>query len=192
MASDSSFHAFLTQLRAGDEAAAAECFRRYARRLVGLAQTRLSRQLRSKVDAEDVVQSVFRSFFVRNARGEYDLGDWGGLWGLLVVITLRKCGRQAAQFRSARRDVSRERAPAAGAAAEAVADEPTPAEAAALADTVRVLLEPFPERDRQIIGLRLQGYSVPEISARVQRTERTVFRVLEKVRERLEALCAAD
>jgi DNA-directed RNA polymerase specialized sigma24 family protein len=49
-----------------DEQAARENFDRFARRLIGLARTRLDRRIRQKIDPEDVVQSVFRSFFTRH------------------------------------------------------------------------------------------------------------------------------
>ena len=53
----------LDRVRQGDEQAATELFDRYVERLIRLAQSRLSAKLRRRVDAEDVVQSVYRSFF---------------------------------------------------------------------------------------------------------------------------------
>jgi DNA-directed RNA polymerase specialized sigma24 family protein len=43
-------------------------------------------------------------------------------------------------------------------------------------------------REREVVTLRLQGYSVPEIAGRVGRTERTVERALERARYHLERL----
>jgi RNA polymerase sigma-70 factor (ECF subfamily) len=187
-----SFDDLMDRLRAGDEAAAREVFRRFAGRLIGLAHGRLDRLVRAKVDAEDVVQSAFKSFFLGQAAGRFDLGDWDGLWGLLVCITLRKCGRAVRRFHVASRDVRRE-APAAdvgaaGVAWDALAAEPTPAEAAMLAETVEQFLGALPPRDRRIFELRLQGCTIPEISAAVGRTEYTVEGVLRKVRRRLHDL----
>ena len=51
--------------------------------------TPFSWQTRQKVDPEDVVQSAFRSFFTRQAAGQFDVASWDDLWGLLVVITVR-------------------------------------------------------------------------------------------------------
>src|SRR5262245_58097585 len=62
MQDESSVH-LVSRWRAGDQQAAAELFRRYASRLIALAQSRLSASMASRVDPEDVVQSVYRSFF---------------------------------------------------------------------------------------------------------------------------------
>src|SRR2546423_973538 len=129
MADDPSFDALMARLRAGDDEAAARVFHRFAAQLIALARCHLSRRVRQKVDPEDVAQSVFRSFFARQADGQFVLEDWDGLWGLLTLITLRKCHRQFERFTAGRRDVRREvraSAPPAGAGAawEAMAREP--------------------------------------------------------------------
>ena len=189
-----SFDNLMARLRTGDNDAAAQVFHRFAGRLIGLAQTRLDPQVRRKVDPEDVMQSVFRSFFTRQAAGQWpELETWDSLWGLLVVITLRKCGRRLEYFHAACRDIQREVSgePAAdqsGSGWEASADEPTPAEAALLSDTVEHLMNRLEGRHRQILALSLQGYQPAEISAEVGCTERTVYRVLERVREWLERM----
>ena len=59
----------MERLRAGDDEAAREVFDRFARRLVGLARRRFDRRLAHRVDPEDVVQSAFKSFFVRHREG---------------------------------------------------------------------------------------------------------------------------
>ena len=187
-----SFDDLMARLGAGDESAAAEVFDRFAQRLRALARSRLDRLLRPKVDAEDVLQSVYRSFFRRHAAGQYELENWDSLWGMLTVITLRKCGRRLRYFRSACRDVQREVVLPAGAGAEveAVGHDPTPSEAARLAETLEQVMRDLTERERSILSLSLQGYTSCEISEQVGRTERTVQRVLQRVRRRLEQMNA--
>src|SRR6266852_3707821 len=80
MSRDNSFDALMTRLRAGDEDAANELFHLFASRLIGLARRQLDRRIRQKVDAEDVVQSVFKSFFLRHANGKFELSNWDNLW----------------------------------------------------------------------------------------------------------------
>ena len=87
----SSFDGVMADLRAGDQAAAAAVFRRFATRLAGLAGAKLDARLRGKVDPDDVLQSVYRSFFGRHAAGQFDFDGWDGLWSLLTTITVRKC-----------------------------------------------------------------------------------------------------
>jgi RNA polymerase sigma-70 factor (ECF subfamily) len=187
-----SFDDLMARLGAGDEAAAAEVFDRFAQRLRALARSRLDRLLRPKLDAEDVLQSVYRSFFRRHAEGQYELEGWDSLWGMLTVITLRKCGRRLRYFRSACRNVQREVVLPAGdeGRAEAVGHDPTPSEAVRLAETLEQVMRDLTERERSILALSLQGYTTAEISDQVGRTERTVQRVLQRVRRRLEQMNA--
>jgi RNA polymerase sigma-70 factor, ECF subfamily len=178
-----------------DEQAAREIFDRFARRLIGLARTRLDRRIRQKIDPEDVVQSVFRSFFTRRADGQFDTADWDDLWKILVVITVRKCSRKAQAFRAARRDVRREARPAGEFGRDEwnlVSREPTPEEVVSLTETVEQLLRGAGEVERQIVTLRLQGYTPVEISQAVGPvSERRVYRVLARVRKRLMEMCGA-
>jgi hypothetical protein len=55
-----------------------------------------------------------------------------------------------------------------------------------LAETLEHLLRKLDDCGRQIVSLRLQGFTTPEISAQVGRTERTVQRVLDQVKQWLQ------
>src|SRR5437762_3488388 len=98
MSQEPSFEDLMERLRLGDERAAQQIFERFAHRLMGLARTRLSGGLRQKVDPEDVMQSVFKSFFRRHAEAQFDLSGWDSLWALLTVITLRKSGHKVKEY----------------------------------------------------------------------------------------------
>jgi RNA polymerase sigma-70 factor (ECF subfamily) len=195
MADDASFADLMARLRAGDEDAAATVFHRFARRLIGLARVRLDAQIRQKVDPEDVAQSVYRSFFLRHAEGQFELTNWDSLWGLLTVIAVRKCGRWHGHFHTQARNVAAEVSAQpvgddSGSGWEALAREPSPAEAALLTETVQQLLAELEGRDREIVALALQGHTGVEISDRLGRPERTVYRVLKRVRKRLDQMRA--
>jgi RNA polymerase sigma-70 factor (ECF subfamily) len=180
-----SFADFLTRLRARDGDAPRQVFDRFSRRLVGLARQRFGGPLKHKVDPEDVVQSAYKSFFVRYGDGELEAAGWDSLWGLLTLITMRKCAERAAYHTAQRRDANLEVADAADWPA-ALSREPTPSEAAELAETVARLVETLDSDERPVLELSLQGYSTAEISDRLDRPERTVRRVRERVRARLE------
>jgi RNA polymerase sigma-70 factor (ECF subfamily) len=180
------FADLMAQLRAGDENAATRIFNQFSQRLIALARSRLDAVLRQKVDPEDILQSVFRSFFTRHADGKYELENWDSLWGLLVVITLRKCGRKVAHFHGAHHDARKETALPSSEGLEILAREATPIEAAILAETVEQLLRGLTERERRIVEMRLQGYTAVEIGAAVGRTEHTVHWVLKRVRKSLQ------
>lgn len=175
------------QSAGGNDPAIDEVFDRFARRLVALARAKMDGQTRQKVDPEDVVQSVFRTFFTRQAKGQFTVADWDDLWSLLVKITVRKCNRKAVAFRAARRDVRREiRLPEI--ASDVIDREPAPDEVACLSDTIEQLLQGANDVEREIILLRFQGFSPLEISEKIGRiSERKVYRVLAQARKRLEA-----
>ena len=197
MAPSNSFTDLMTRLRAGEEPAAADLFQRFAPRLIALARSRLDQRLRQKVDPEDVLQSVYQSFFLRHTQGQFELAGWDDLWSLLTVLTLRKCSRWARYFHTAGRDVGRETSlevlPDASDPDQGLfAAEPTPEEAAMLTENLEQLFRGLEGRDRAIVGLSLQGYSVREIGARLGRPQRTVFRILERAKQRMLRLQAAE
>jgi RNA polymerase sigma-70 factor (ECF subfamily) len=188
MSDSSSFADLLAQLRAGDEAAARDLFQRFSARLIELARSRLDNWVRRREDPEDVVQSVYKSFFARVREGQFDLVNWNDLWSLLTTITLNKCADRIDHTRAQRRDASREvKAPAA-----AADPQPTPLEALVLTETVDELFRAFDPEDRPILQMSLQGYTVLEISGELNRAERTVRRVREQVKKRLQRMQAAS
>src|SRR5262245_53889488 len=170
----------LARYRQQDASAAEALFQRYVERLNGLVRSRLSRKLAARVDAEDVVLSAFRSFFLRARGPEVTLQQSGDLWRLLVRITLRKVYRNVRRHHADCRDIEREQ-PQTGETdtmleAVALSREPTPTDAAALLDELRCVLAPLGPVQRRIVELRLQGHEVEEIATTVQRSARTVRR----------------
>ncbi len=77
----------VSRWRKGDQDAAKQLFDRYASRLVALARRQISHRLASRLDPEDVVQSVFRSFFGRVKAGKFRIEEQDDLGKLLVRIS---------------------------------------------------------------------------------------------------------
>jgi RNA polymerase sigma-70 factor (ECF subfamily) len=184
----------LDRWRAGDETAAGALFRRYADRLTKLTQSRLPARLAPRLDAEDVVQSAFRSFFAACRQGRYDVEHGGDLWQLLVTITLRKLYHQIERHSARKRGAGRETPltddvqPASG---KQTADQ-SPAEAQALIEEVEQLMRGLSAVQRHMIELRLQGHTLEEIAAATDRCPLTVRRVLQRVRNELHRRQAVD
>jgi RNA polymerase sigma-70 factor (ECF subfamily) len=165
-------------------------FELFTQRLIALARSHLHIQIQRKVDPEDVVQSAYKSFFLRYGEVAFGAQKLDELWSLLSLITLRKCADRVRHYTTDRRNLARE---AANQAAddvetwrEAIDREPTPEQAAVLAETVEHMLAELTPPERPIVELSLQGYSTREVSERLGRAERSVRRVRERVRERLE------
>jgi RNA polymerase sigma-70 factor (ECF subfamily) len=179
------FSDVLECLRAGDDDAATAVHGRFVRRLVALAQRRCYSWTKADRDCEDLVQSAFKSFFLRCGRGEFRLDSWEEAWRLLVVITLRKCGVRQKYLCADRRNAARVTAPS---RREFADRQPTAEEAAMLVETVdRWLIEMQP-LDREIVELGLQGLSSGQIAENLKRSERTVRRVRRHVEDRLKEL----
>ncbi|HUE74305.1 MAG TPA: ECF-type sigma factor [Pirellulaceae bacterium] len=174
------------RLASGDPAIPQVVVDRYIGRLLALVRPRISRQLGRRIDAEDVAQSAFRSFFRRAALGELELGRGAPLWRLLSSIALHKLLKQAEHHSAAKRSLQRETTPReltdGDWLAEAVAGrEPDPAAATVVADELESMLAGLGPLARQIVEMRLADYSHEEIATAVERSDRTVRRILADV-----------
>jgi RNA polymerase sigma-70 factor (ECF subfamily) len=171
--------------RVGSESAAAELFNRYVSRLLGVARKRIGERMNSRLDPEDVVQSVFRTFFTRLKSDQFEITDEDDLSKLLVRITLHKTLRQIAYHRAARRDPSHE-APQGELSQQEILQvmtkEPTPATVVTFIDQLDHFLGRLSKEEQQILTLRLQGYSTEEIAQQINSYDRKVRRVLERVK----------
>jgi len=197
MAQEGSVTRLIQLLRSEDAAerdlAARLIWRRYFRDLLELARNNLNRRIRCREDEEDVVQSMYKSFCLRQQRGEFDLAGRDALWKLLVTITLRKARNAAKKQMRDKRDIAREQTIAdsdeSGSAHWALeqmdAAGPSPAEAAVLNEALERRLEALADPDlRQIALRRLESYTNREIADRLDCTERSVERRLERIRSK--------
>jgi RNA polymerase sigma factor (sigma-70 family) len=181
----------LARWRQDDQQAATELFQRYADQLIALARNRMPAKLGQRVDAEDVVQSVYRSFFAGARAGRYELQRGGDLWRLLVTITLHKVYRQVAQHARAKRAVGRDQSfgdgqNLIGQSAPLLARDPSPVEVVTLVDELEQIMRGMKPQYRRMLELRLLGYNVLEIATETRSGERTVRRVLDQVKQQLE------
>ncbi len=149
------------RVQSGDEEAAREVHQRYLERLIALARARLSQRMSRRVDADDIVQSAFRSFFVRAREGEYVIERAGDLWSLLATITRHKLLKKAEHYRQQKRSLARDEPLDPDAA---LGEEPTDEEAVALSDEVEFLMRELDPLRRQMLELRLQGQPIPDIA----------------------------
>jgi DNA-directed RNA polymerase specialized sigma24 family protein len=117
------------------ERAADRLYRRYAARLRSLAARTLPADVTTRVDADDIVQSVFRRFFRAARRGNYAAPTGHDLWALLMTIALNRLRNVTREQRAARRDSRRTvrtdpgRDDFGGCAADPAADGRTPSSA---------------------------------------------------------------
>jgi len=189
--SDESVAELVARCREGDSQAETLLFERHLQSLLALVRARISTRLAPRFDAEDVVQSAFRSFFGGLDRGEFEVEGEVALWGLLAAITMHKLHRQVAHHHAQKRSVLNEQpledeGRLRGLRPEVAAEEPTPDEAAALVEEVERIMKTLNPLQRRMLELRLQGYTIEEIAGQTKRSDRTVQRLLEKLKDELE------
>ena len=184
-ASEPSDGSLLRRLRKGEQDAATRLYLRYAKRLHGLATAQTGQDLKSRVDAEDIVQSVFRTFFRRAQEGHYEVPDGEEIWKLFLVIGLHKIRDAAVFHRAAKRNAGRTTALiGAGESADPpAADQMAETTLRMVIDEILLNLN---DSQKEIVTMRMEGAQVDEIAQVTKRSHRTVERTLQKFRELLQ------
>src|SRR5205823_5472299 len=175
---DSSDRSLLRWVRRGNQDAATQLYARYADRLRTLVEAESSPELARREEAEDIVQSVFSSFFRGVGQGHYDVPAGDELWKLFLIIALNKICTKGTYHRALKRDVRRT-------TGGEFLDRLTQAEQGAdgpafvlLKLVVEEALDSLPPLNRRMVTLRIEGHEVADIAAQTQRSKRTVERVL--------------
>ena len=174
----------LRRFTIGQKTAADELYARYASRIRALARTRLSDDVAARLDADDVVQSVFRSFFESACQGLYRVPNGETLWRLLAVVTVNKVRSIRAFHVAAKRDARNTVS-----WGDSERDSPIAnIDSEFLEVAIRDVLEQLPEPERVAVELRMEGHEVTEIAMMVHRSKRSVERLLQKARQQLSVL----
>ncbi len=196
MSSSTSVTVWLSQLSSGESDALEKLWVRYSDRLVELARLRLVDAPKQLGDEQDVVNSVFHSLCRGAQAGRFQgLRSRDELWWLLLAITKRKLvdhiRRETAEKRGSGRVATEANLAGSGGGSsgfrldQLVDAEPTPDLVAALSEEwVRLLATLRDERTRQVVTLRVEGYTVQEIADQLGIGKRSVERKLDLVRKR--------
>ena len=182
-------HELLTKLREGNETAAEQLYARYARRLIALAKARTGNDLSHRFDAEDVIQSVFRSFFERARKGYYDVPSGGDLWPLLLIIAIQKVRTYATYHTAKCRDIRRE---IGSECQEMLLSELPQIDSEQPGSLLNLIAEEtlgqLPPLHQQVTRWRLEGYDHQEIAQKTGRSKRTIERIFQECRHILEEI----
>jgi RNA polymerase sigma-70 factor (ECF subfamily) len=178
---------WLAQILSGKPGFESELVERYTHGLIELARRQLPQRVRGRLDPEDVVQSVYHSFFRRLNDGRFKFDDSHDVWRLLAAMTFHKVQNAVKHHQQQRRDVRRDFPLAVDevSAKDEVGQPNTPQteDLAHLFNCLEQLLKALPDRYREIVIRRLEGDSIEAIAERVQRSRRTVLRVLAHLQE---------
>jgi RNA polymerase sigma-70 factor (ECF subfamily) len=181
-------HSLVRRFRDGEQDAATALYCRYARRLQQFARRQISPVMAPRFDPEDVVQSVFRTFFRRAQTGCYNAPPGDELWQLLLVLALNKVRTLATHHRAGKRDVSATVQTELHSLSQLTNDSQHAAPLLILRMVIDEVLHEMPAASQQIVVLRIDGCLVPEIAEKTDRSKRTVERVLQNFRQRLAKL----
>ncbi|MHB1426337.1 MAG: ECF-type sigma factor [Gemmataceae bacterium] len=176
---------WITQLRAGDQAAADPLWHRYFERLVELARARLVNAPRRAADEEDVALSAFHSFCRAAERGRFPkLEDRDDLWCLLATFTRRKAAHLLRDGNRLKRSGGNNPDDDESVDLELIAAaEPGPELLAEMAEECRRLLERLGEETLRTVAVwKMEGYTNEEIAGKLDCVPRTVERKLQLIR----------
>jgi DNA-directed RNA polymerase specialized sigma24 family protein len=186
---------WIRQAKAGDPAGAQKLWERYFQRLVRLARKKLQGVPRRMADEEDVALNAFHSFCRGAERGRFpQLSDRDNLWGLLIVITVRKAADLAHYERRQKRGAGAvqgesafgvsPRAEETEAGIERVLSrEPSPAFATQVSEECQRLLESLGDKELQQVAVwKMEGDTTKEIATKLACVPRTVERKLRTIR----------
>ena len=191
-AQDATDRSLIRRVRTGSQDAATQLYMRYAKRLHGLSFAKCSRDLSARFDTDDIVQSVFRTFFRRVEKGDYDIPDGEDLWKLFLVIGLNKIKTVSTFNRAAKRDVRTSKGSDELELASDATVEADEISLSILRMSIDETLEVLPQSHREIINLRIEGYEVAEIAERIGRSKRSVERILQEFRKQTAGLIRED
>lgn len=191
MSQSTNISRWIEQVKAGDSAAANQLWQRYYDRLVGSVRARVLGQNRAVSDEEDIVVSVFDSFYHAAERGRFpDLADRDDLWRLLLRISARKVVDKRRHDQRQRRggNITLHSLDAAGddqSVIQAVGKEPSPDMVLIMEESMQQLFSLLGVGQlADLAGAKLEGYSNAELAERFDCSERTIERRLHLIREK--------
>lgn len=182
-------------LQNGNEDAATQLFEHCFPRLLRYARSRLPANLRRALDEEDVALSAFKSLCRGAQKGALDsVSNRDELWKLLLCITARKSMAHLRYETRQKRGGGKTRGesifikagaePARTGIDQVAGNATDPAILAEFEDRCQNLLDSLNDETLQTIALlRMEGYSIDEISERIGCAKRTVERRLSLIRK---------
>lgn len=187
-------------LQDGDREAMTELWARCFATMVGLAKQQLGSANRRSQDEEDVAAEVFTKLYFSASEGKLpDLNDRQSLWRLLVSMTRNVSIDQIRREHRDKRGGGRVHGHSISELTDLnipanspqvfdnfVGEQPTPDSIAAIDDLIQKSLAQLPaEEHRQMLLLKLEGYTHAEIAEQLSIAPRTVERRMHRVRELL-------
>jgi RNA polymerase sigma-70 factor (ECF subfamily) len=190
---DAHLTGLLSRVQDGDEDAIRELIDRFEDDVRAIVRHRLPQMLRSKFDSMDFVQAVWQSVLTKNGQ---DLGRFTSerhLRGFLAGVARNKVfeeyrkrtqtrkyglkGEEPLYVRRGTRELAR----------DLPSPDPTPSQDAQAHDRFAQLVKGRSALEAEVVGLRRSGLTFEEIGAQTGLSERAVRRIIDAIRQRMEA-----
>lgn len=183
---DAELNALLERASTGEESAIAEMIRRFEPEIRLIARRQLSAPLRPYVDSMDLVQAVHQDLLMGLRGGRFEFSTKGHLFAFATLLVRRKSAHLWRKHRRQQRQSGARPAP--DGLADVILtlqDNDDPGFHAGQRDEIEFVLDQLDPDDRELITLRLEGYSTAEV-ARQLGLNPDVTRVrLSRLRQRL-------
>ncbi|AMV40575.1 RNA polymerase sigma factor [Planctomyces sp. SH-PL62] len=183
----------IARARAGDDEAIRTFVGRFESEVRLIVRDRLPRRLRNQFDSMDFVQAVWQSFFTDLKDGSREFENARHLRGFLAGVARNKVFEQDRRLtRTGKYAVDREkplyiRRGEREYALDVPAPDPSPSQNVQASDRLALLTAGRPAREVEILTLRHEGRTIDEIAERLGIHEKTVRRIIDAARERMEA-----
>jgi RNA polymerase sigma factor (sigma-70 family) len=189
---DDDFTDLMERARSGDPEAVRDFLDRFEREVRVMVRSRLPRKLRPRFDSGDFVQAVWQSFFADGKGSGPEFENEAHLRGFLDAVVRNKVQAQHRRLtRTAKHNLAREEPLYVSRGdrevmREVASPDPSPSETAQAGDRLEQLMAGFGPREIEVLTLRRQGLTHAEVAERIGMNERSVRRIIELFRSRLE------
>ena len=184
----------IARAKAGDETAIREFLSRFEPEVRMMVRGRLPRMLRTQFDSMDFVQAVWQSFFADlRSSSSRQFENVHHLRGFLAGVARNKVYEEHRRLtRTKKHALAREqslyvRRGSREVELALISPEPTPSQAVQASDRLAQLVARCSPLEAQVITLRHQEMTFDEIARRTGVSERSVRRIIDEARERMES-----
>lgn len=189
---DADLAGLIARAKAGEEAAIRSLLETFENDVRMMVRVRLPRTLRSQFDSMDFVQAVWQSVFTGSNVDLERFTNVPHFRAFLAGVARNKVYEVHRQrTRTQKYDMSKEeplyvRKGNREIPREVPAHDPTPSQDAQASDLYDKLIAGRSDREKSVLDLRRKGLTFDEIAAQTGLNERTVRRIIEALRQRME------
>ena len=179
MQSEHSVTSWIAAVRTGDAGAAEQLWARYFRQLMAQARMRMSNVSKGAYDEEDAALSTFHVLCRKLNEGQYaSIADRQELWQLMLRVLIRKICRRVKYQTAAKR------LPAKGSSSPITFENIPAATSQEISQDCYELISSLNDPNLERVALlKFEGFTNDEIAQKLQRTRRTVQRMLNLIRD---------